>query len=65
MGQKSNLIEELKEMNCETMTVIYENCGVRKEYEGPKDEAVSLVEKILSSQKTMRIIEIQHPRAAE
>ncbi|MFZ5559649.1 MAG: hypothetical protein ACOZAL_02565 [Patescibacteria group bacterium] len=65
MGQNSTLISELEAVNCETMTVVYEKWGVRKEYKGSKDGTISLVKKILASPKEMRIIEIQHPPAAE
>lgn len=65
MGRNNTLINELEEVNCETMTVIYENCGVRKEFTGPKNEAIALVKKIRASEKTMRISQIIHPRAAE
>ena len=65
MGQNSNLIEELERMDCETMLVIYENCGVRKEFMGPKKEAITLVKKIRASPETMKMLQIHHPRAAE
>ena len=65
MSQNTNLINELEGMDCETMAIIYEKQGVRKEYRGPKKEVISLVKKIQESSKNMKLIEIRHPRAAE
>jgi hypothetical protein len=65
MGQNANLINELEKMNCETMIVVYDKCGVRKEFMGPKEEVISLVKKIQESQESMKLLTIHHPRAAE
>jgi len=65
MGQNNTLVNELERVNCETMTVIYEKCGVRKKYRGPKKEVISLVKKIKESPENMKLTEVQHPRAAE
>ena len=65
MGKSNNLIGELEEVDCETMTVVYENCGVYKEFKAPKDEAISFVQKILANPEEMKFLEIQYIRAAK
>jgi len=64
MGHKSALTEELEQMDCETMTIKYEKCGVLKKYTGPKAEIISLLKKIQADRETMKLIEILHPRKA-
>jgi len=64
MGKSKNMIEELKEVDCETMTVVYEWCGVRKERKLPKDEAIAFIKKIQARPQDMRVLEVLHPRAA-
>jgi len=60
MGQNCNIIDELKEMKCEIMTIRYENCGVLKEFTGPKEEVIEQFKKIQDNPKKMKLIEIRH-----
>lgn len=64
MGHKTAVTEELEQMDCETMTIKYEKCGVFKKYTGPKKEVISLFKKIQANPQTMTLIEILHPRKA-
>jgi hypothetical protein len=62
MGHNSIVTEELERMDCETMTIKYEKCGVYHEDFGPKKEIIALFKKIQANPKTMKLIEVLHPR---
>lgn len=64
MGHNSVVTEELEQMDCETMTIKYEKCGVYHEFIGPKKEVIARFKKIQASPQTMRLIEILHSRKA-
>ncbi|MDP2934463.1 MAG: hypothetical protein Q8N59_01685 [bacterium] len=62
MSDGIKFIEELERMDCETMTIQYEEHGAPKEFPGPKKEVIALYKKILRNPKTMKFIGIDHPR---
>ena len=66
MSDGVRFIEELEKMDCETMTIKYEEHGICKEFPGSKKEVVARYKEILRNPKTMKLIVIDHPqRAAE
>jgi len=64
MGHNCVITEELEKMDCETMTIQYDWCGVFKEFTGPKAEVIARVKEIQVNPQTMKMIGIDHPRKA-
>jgi len=64
MGHKIVVTEELEQMDCETMTIKFEKCGVYHEEYGPKRDIIARLKEIQANPQTMNLIEILHPRRA-
>jgi len=62
MSDGLRFIEELEGMDCETMTIKYNERGTYKEFPGPKKEVVARYKEILRNPKMMKFIGIDHPR---
>lgn len=57
-----NLDKEVEEIDCEIMTIIYDWCGVQKEFTGPKEQVIAIVREIQDKPQIMRFIRINHPQ---